>query len=214
MKKKGMSKKELKAPDEFQAAMIELWQKYGKYWKHFVIGLIIIIAVPVIISMNSYFKEKKERDAYNAYSKVLVQFIQKKDPKLLENFALKYKGTKAAIFAEIRIGNFYYNKENYKTALKYYSNLEKNNINDDFKNFAKLCEAQCYINMNQTQVAKSIIEKIKNDTIIGAEATFYLAMMNESNKNIPQAKQLYQKIIDRYKDFIFFRIAEAKVNEL
>ena len=214
MKKKGMSKKELKAPDEFQAAMIELWQKYGKYWKHFVVILIIIIAVPVILSLYSYFKNKKETDAYNAYSKILVQFIQKKDPKILENFISKNRGTKASIFAEIRVANFYYNKGKINQALKYFSELEKNNINEEFKNFAKLCEAQCYISINKIEKAIGLLKQLKNDNVVGAESTFYLALVDEKNKNLSNAKQLYQQIIDRYKGFVFFKLAEAKVKEL
>ena len=214
MKRKGMSKKELKAPDEFQAAMIELWQKYGKYWKHCVIVLIIIIAVPVIISLYSYFKEKKEHDAYNAYNNLLYEFIQKKDPKILENFIAKHKGTKAEIFAKIRVANYYFNKRNFKKSLSYYKELEKNNINEEFKNFAKLCEAQCYLEIGKINDAKSILKELKNDSIVGAESTFYLAAIDENSNNIQMAKQLYQEIIDRYKDFIFFKYAEAKVNEL
>ena len=214
MKRKGMSKKELKAPDEFQAKMIELWGKYGKYWKQFVAALIIIILVPVIISLYSYFKEKKEREAYNLYSKLLVKFIQTKNPKVLENFISKENGTKAAIFAEIRVANFYFNTNNYKKALEYYNKLEKNNINKEFKNFATLCKAQCYMEMGKLKKAQSLLKKIKNDEVVGAESTFYLAMINEKNKNINQAKLLYEEIIDRYKNFIFMKLAEAKVNEL
>ena len=214
MKKKGMSKKELKAPDEFQAAMIELWQKYGKYWKHFVIVLVIIIAVPVIISLYSYFKNKKESDAYNTYSKILVTFIQKKDPQVLENFINNFKGTKASIFAEIREANFYFNQKNYNKALNIYNNLVKNNINDEFKNFAKLCKAQCYIEMGKINESKTILSSLKNDSVVGAESTLYLAFISEKNKNIAQAKQLYQEIIDRYKGFLYLKFAEAKVNEL
>ncbi len=214
MKKKGMSKKELKAPDEFQSAMMELWEKYGKYWKHFVIGLIIVIAIPVIISLYNYYTNKKEVDAYNEYKNVLQNFINQKNPQPLENFIKKFNGTKANILARIRLANYYFNKSKFEKAYNIYQYLTKKNINEEFKNFAKLCLAECLIEMKKDDKAKQILSSLKNDSIIGGEADLYLAFLNEKNKNFSEAKQLYQEIIDRYKGFIYLRYAESWVNEL
>ncbi len=214
MKRKGMSKKELKAPDEFQALMIEMWQKYGKYWKHFVVGVLILIAIPVFISLYTYYNAKKERDAFNAYQQVLAKFVSEKKATPLENFIKRYKGTKANILAQIRLANFYYNKGKYKKAMLIYKNLEKDNIDKEFKNFAKLCLAECYMQLKNENKAKEILTQLQNDKIIAPEVTLYLAFINEDKNNIAKAKQLYQKIIDDYKGFFYMRFAEAKVNEL
>ncbi len=212
-RKKRLSKKELRAPDEFQSAFMEFWEKYGKkYWKQFIVILIIIIAVPVAISLYSYYNNKKETDAFNEYNQIVSKFLKTKNPMLLENFLKKYKGTKANILAHIRLANFYFNKGKYQKALKIYKFLEKKNINKEFKNFAKLCEAQCLLQINKTKEAENILNSLKNDEVVGAEATLYLAFLNE--KNPQKAKQLYQEILDRYQGFIFYNYAEDKINHL
>lgn len=71
-RRKGMSKKELRAPDEFQSFVIELTEKYGNYWKIAVVFLILIIVIPLGISGYKYFNNKKENNAANNLSLIHI----------------------------------------------------------------------------------------------------------------------------------------------
>jgi predicted negative regulator of RcsB-dependent stress response len=212
-KKKGLSKKELRAPDEFQIFIIKLTEKYGRYWKIAVAALILIIAIPIAITGYNYYKKNKENQAASGYT-MLTNSIKNLDfnKKIskIDQFIDQYSDTHASFFALLLKGKLLIENKKFKQAINVYNQIIANSEKDEFKNLAKLNLAICYYKIGQMSQASSILESLKNSPIVAADATFYLAQIYEKEHKLKQAKILYQEIIDKYKNYPYYRIAQIK----
>ncbi len=217
-KRKGMSKKELRAPDEFQAFILELTEKYGNYWKVALAGLIIVLLIPVGITVYNYYKNNKENQAAMQYSMLLNKLNMDKDSgkklKDVESSINKFKGTSIYYQVLLLKGEILYNNKKYKDAIDVFNEVISDSDRDEFKSSAKLDKGICYFEMNNLKKAEEIFSNLTNDIIVSADAKYYLALTYEKEGNFMKAKSYYQEIVDNAKDYPFYKIAELKLETL
>ena len=216
-KRKGMTKKELRAPDEFQALVLELTERYGHYWKIALAVIVLIIVIPLSITGYNYYNNKKENNAALGYTQLTNSVknlnLSEKLNKI-DTFIENHQGTKASFFAMLLKGKLLFNDNKFNEALKVYNLIADNSPKEEFKTLAKLNIALCNEKLGNRKKAESILKSLQYDSIAGADATFYLAKLYEKENKIAEAKNLYQEIVDKYKNYPYYRIAEIKTSLL
>ena len=216
-KRKGLSKKELKAPDEFQLFIIKLTEKYGHYWKIALAVIILIIVIPLAITGYNYYKKGTENKAAEGYT-LLTNSIKdldfNKKIEKIDSFINNHAGTHAAFFAMLLKGKILIEYKKYNKAITVYNNIIDNSEKPEFKNLAKLNIGICYWELHNINKAVEVFKNLKDSPVVGADATYYLAQIYEHQNKLGLAKNLYQEIVDKYKNYPYFRIAEIKTKTL
>ena len=216
-RRKGMSKKELRAPDEFQSFVIELTEKYGNYWKIALVILVLIIIIPLGISGYKYFSNKKENNAANNFyalsSKIKIFNYQKKIEQL-NKFLNEYQGTNAAFQAMLLKGRILFENKDYNQAMEVFQTLIDKSPIEELKIQAKLDVALTKLKLGKKDEAVNMLLKLTENSITGADAAFYLAMIYEKDNNILKAKSFYQEIVDKYKDYPYVELAKLKLETI
>ncbi len=216
-RRKGMSKKELRAPDEFQSFVIELTEKYGNYWKIAVVFLILIIVIPLGISGYKYFNNKKENNAANnfyALSSKIKLFDYQKKIEELNKFLNEYQGTNAAFQAMLLKGRILFENKDYNQAMGVFQKLIDKSPIKELKIQAKLDVALTKLELGKKDDAVNMLLKLTENDITGADASFYLAMIYEKDNNMLKAKSFYREIVDKYKDYPYVEIAKLKLETI
>jgi predicted negative regulator of RcsB-dependent stress response len=216
-KRKGMTKKELRAPDEFQSLVLELTERYGHYWKIALAVLILIIIIPLAITGYNYYKTNKENKAAIGYTTLTnslksLQLEQKISE--IDKFINNHSGTKAAFFAMLLKGKLLYEQNKLEQAVAVFKNIMSQTEEAEFNSLAKLNIALCKEKSGNFNEAVSDLKTLQNDPIAGADATFYLAQIFEKQNKKAEAKNLYQEIVDKYKDYPYYKLAEIKTSVL
>ena len=216
-KKKGMSKKELRAPDEFQTIVLELTEKYGQYWKLALGILILIIVIPLAVTGYNYYEKNKENKAAIGYTQ-LTNSIKSLPPakKLskIDKFLNNYSGTKASFFAMLLKGKILFDIKKFNDAITVYNAVISDSPKEEFKSLAKLNIALCNEKTGKVETAVNQLKNLTNNATVGADATFYLAQLFEKEHKIIEAKNLYQEITDKYKNYPYYKICEIKASSL
>ncbi len=218
-KRKGMSKKELRAPDEFQAFILELTEKYGNYWKIALVGLVIIILIPIGITVYNYYENNRENSAALQYSILLNKLKmdrgnQDKKLKDINSSISKFKGTHIYYQVLLLKGKVLFDNKKYKEAIKVFDEVISDSNRDEFTSLAKLDKALCFFEMKDINNAKELLNKLTENQLVGDDAKYYLALIYEKEKNFVKAKSYYQEIVDKSKGYPFYKIAQLKLETL
>jgi len=216
-RRKGMSKKELRAPDEFQNFILELTERYGNYWKLALILIAFIIIIPLCFSGYKYFNNKNENKAAVTLS-MLTNSIKTLDTKKkieeLDKYLNNYGNTNAAIQALMLKGKILFENNKFGRAAQVFQNIIDKSSIEEFSGQAKLALALCKLKTGDKNSAVNILSELTNNNITGADANFYLALIYEQSNNTLKAKSYYQRIIDKYKNYPYFKMAELKLEHL
>ena len=216
-RRKGMSKKELRAPDEFQSFVLELTEKYGNYWKIAVVVLLLIIVIPLGISGYKYYKNKQENNAANKFyvlsSQIKSLNYQQKIEKL-NGFLNEYQGSNAAFQAMLLKGRILFANKDYNQAMEVFQTLIDKAPIEELKIQGKLDLALAILKLGKKDEALGILLKLTENDITAADAAYYLAMIYEKEGNILKAKSFYQEIVDKYKDYPYVEIAKLKLETI
>jgi predicted negative regulator of RcsB-dependent stress response len=216
-KKKGMSKKELRAPDEFQSFILELTEKYGNYWKIALAGLIVIILIPLGITVYNYYKNNQENKAALQYSILLDKLRMDAGNMKLKyiNSSLdKFKGTSIYYQVLLLKGKALYDNKKFKDAINVFNEVVSDAKREEFISLAKLDKGLCYFEMNDFKNAKEVLNNLTEDVVVGFDAKYYLALIYEKQNNIVKARSYYQEIVDKAKNYPFYKIAQLKLETL
>ena len=216
-KRKGMSKKELRAPDEFQTIILELTERYGQYWKIALSILILVIIIPLAITGYNYYKKNIENKAALGYTQ-LTNSIKSLQPEKklsrINEFIDRHSGTKASFFAMLLKGKILFDTNKFNDAITVYNNVIANSHREEFKSMAKLNIALCNEKIGKTKTAVNQLKELVSNATVGADATFYLAQIFEKENKKIEAKNLYQEITDKYKNYPYYKICEFKASTL
>ena len=216
-KKKGMSKKELRAPDEFQAFILELTEKYGNYWKIALAGLIVIILIPICITIYNYYKNSTENKAALNYSILLNKIKTDNNAQKLADINSsinKFKGSSIYYQVLLLKGKILFENRKYQDALNIFNEVISDSDRDEFISLAKLDKGLCFLEMKNFSKAKEVLEKLTEDKIVNIDATYYLALIYEKEHNLLKAKSYYQQIVDKAKNYPFSKLAQLKLKTL
>ncbi|GEM_PF-4663186 len=212
-RQKGMSKKELRAPDEFQLFIMSLTRKYGNYWKVALCVLIAVIVIPLVVAGSSYLQKKKQDQSSFAFFE-LTKKITPLNPedriKEIDNFISKFDGTKSSVQAEILKGKILFDLKKFKEAKALYIDALTKTSDKNFKNFFKFNIALCNQLLGNQNEALDGFLALKSQPLFAADATFFMALHYESAKDIPKAKGLYKEIVDNYKNSLYFNVSKLK----
>jgi len=213
---KKLSIKDIKSPDKFFKSMLG----FVGYLRHNVklyltlsaIVVVITAAVSVINYVNDSREEKARKELYRISKE--IQSLNTNDPnsviKILEGSLDKLGNTGTGMEANYMVGELYYNKKEWTSAVKYYEKAA-NKGSGLIKELAILGLAYSKENMSDVKGALEMFTKLKNTKASAYAAVAELGVGRCYQKLGDKSKALaaYEAMIIAYPDTDYARQAST-----
>ncbi|GAB4181514.1 MAG: hypothetical protein Kow00108_18210 [Calditrichia bacterium] len=210
------SKKEIKE-DKFVLTVLDLYDKLKEYYVHILTGIAILA---VIIFLTNYFSQNlQERSsranvALDQAINLLAEGNENQGALALQNLIEEYSDTKAAYYARIKLGTFYYNNNDLENATRYFKQAVDGDIGIPLIEAKALCGyGDCLFKAGQYQESanqyKKAAEIVKDKELKQAyQLNAALAYIYSGDRN--QAYEFVKKVeLDKFPSMITEKKLEA-----
>lgn len=230
MAKKRISrtrKRQLEQPDEFLTLSSRAIE-YARGNSAKILSIIGIILFFFVATVGiRYYSEQTEDKAFVRLAKILsgYQEVMEKQgeekafqdmEKDFGQFLDKYSGKEAAKFASVYFADIYYNAGNYDKAIELYGNamnyFDKDN---SLKNLLLSGLGYCCEAKKDYKTAAKYFEMIisGHEPVLQDEAYFNLGRLYSAIGEGDKSQDAFKKVINEYKDFIYFDLVKEKLSE-
>lgn len=217
-------RKELEQMDPFQENLIRTIQYVKKYKKQLGMMAGAVVLIVVVFSGIMYSFEKSENAASALMSKALITYSEANDPKkgleqVKEDFLViftDYANTAAGKLAKVEYAKICYNASQFDESLKYYKEaLELFRDEALMENFILVSLGHVSLSKNDPASAEKYFRQVKDSRtdLLKDEALFAMAVMDETNGNIMESRQLFEKIVTDYQTSIYYPVAKSKIEQ-
>jgi predicted negative regulator of RcsB-dependent stress response len=220
-------KRELEAPDEFLTFSRKLlqWILTHKMQMGFFVTVFFLIVIG--LSAMTYYSKKTENEASLLVSKSIDKYhiiLQDKGvenafedvEKEFEMIIERYSGKQSGKFARLFFANICFNAGKYDKAIEQYNLLLKDSKGQHaVRNLILSSLGYSYTQQKDYNTAVTYFEMITSDPegTRKDEAFFNSGILYAELGKNDESKAAFQKVIDDYKDSMYFELVTEKINE-
>jgi predicted negative regulator of RcsB-dependent stress response len=220
-------KRELEAPDEFLTFSRKLlqWILTHKMQMGFFVTVFFLIVIG--LSAMTYYSKKTENKASLLVSKSIDKYHSALQDKGVENafedvekeFEMiieKYSGKDSGKFAQLFFANICYDAGKYEKAIEQYNMLLKNFKGEHaVRNLILSSLGYSYAQQKEYKTAATYFEMITSDSegTNKDEAFFNSGILYAELGKDDESMAAFQKILDDYKESMYFELVTEKINE-
>jgi len=224
---KKITKQELEKPDLFQVAQVRITKYISDNKSKIYITLGIIVLILATSAGWYLYRTNYEDNAQKLYTKAHNATLQSRRAganidqntiKLYQDVVSQYPGTKSAAITQYRLGNLYYQLNDFDTAIKAYMEFLKiASDGSELTTLAYMGLGYCHESKKDFKNALESFEKAASTKSAGNfESVNYrnIARMYEELNNKEKAIEYYQKALGKTGDPSIEQLIKRKISSI